>query len=1124
MRKLSKTISLEDFKSRMPSIVPAYDSNGKQHNFSHFIDFSKDPLINYGMIPFDVQIDENDNFGEYSGKLFTFKELTNIFHKLDEKYNNIMFETCVEKEELLDFEKEFYKWLVKNCFPFFIFDIELENVKNDINIDKIKTYWKASRLSLQEVSVWYKKMSHLKELCEKDKTLYCCECDEYEKRGGEKVLSALNMWYENVVKRLICDKKEYTHDLQYEVKDTDKTVLVKVIKENKKGIKEITSHLFDIFEPRVRIFGNNRYIKYGELDKDNNVINPQNLEIVDNILTIPCLFSSSDNVLLVSEPSLSLPLVLTNNIVNVGETISICEPWEEGYEYNRNILNQSLIDYSGGAIVYYNGDNWILKSYDMPGYMYSTKYKEMYFANEEGMTYEEQINYNDEDNEIENQGEHWERYFDSLPKFEKKQIEKYAYKNNKLILNPNPLIMGTEYKIDTNNNKGFCVYQDSIYPIISCDYIEEHNKKYEVFYVYEDNNVKLKPFIYFNGDKIEIKDKAKLSSSYCGTQQHCYEIKNGEFFRYKDILIEENKGEKIIGYITHNNERICFIQNGSSLSALTNSIGVYKNYKDIKEERNDFQGYTSYKQNEEFYVLITVPYIEYDSKYVSGHTTSKINELINDLKMATDDMGNILNGLMPYKEIKSETSGGSITFKDYITTPQTNDWLGIPYIPKYVSQLTDMNQQTQDKNNLYWGNIIDKVIISYNISKTELQNDNSVILTHQKENTTVNKTIINSYKSFNENKEEIYYNKILYTFTHTCKTNKELKDIETLMQNNYLDLSNIICRVEYYMGTLIEEKKEIIDIEDKEGIVNVNIQNNLNLKQVEEVKYNLYKNNNDYYGVKYIDEFNVKKEQCKFYYDDINISILNYWNMKPYTITYDNQTYNVKGIREETSFFEFIIKPFELNYGYVDKRHGNDTFYKVNHFSDYIDVKIGNITYKSQIYFNGVEKCFSYPLDNKEKLYKEYDYYCIINDKKYYAEYKNVNGNEFFKLKINEDKIYQSQGMVNSFIESDDNDIREIPFNIYCQVPIKVYLITKEGSFEDNYFDYSNDMSMAPVIIDENKIGQSLPENVIENIYIDRGTVRAMDYHLRLLEVKSLESLEQIGNGFFKFNSNNETK
>ena len=107
MRKLSKTISLEDFKSRMPSIVPAYDSNGKQHNFSHFIDFSKDPLINYGMIPFDVQIDENDNFGEYSGKLFTFKELTNIFHKLDEKYNNIMFETCVEKEELLDFEKEF---------------------------------------------------------------------------------------------------------------------------------------------------------------------------------------------------------------------------------------------------------------------------------------------------------------------------------------------------------------------------------------------------------------------------------------------------------------------------------------------------------------------------------------------------------------------------------------------------------------------------------------------------------------------------------------------------------------------------------------------------------------------------------------------------------------------------------------------------------------------------------------------------------------------------------------------------------------------------------------------------------------------------------------------------------
>ena len=65
-------------------------------------------------------------------------------------------------------------------------------------------------------------------------------------------------------------------------------------------------------------------------------------------------------------------------------------------------------------------------------------------------------------------------------------------------------------------------------------------------------------------------------------------------------------------------------------------------------------------------------------------------------------------------------------------------------------------------------------------------------------------------------------------------------------------------------------------------------------------------------------------------------------------------------------------------------------------------------------------------------------------------------------------------------------------------------------------------MSLSPIIFHENKLGHASLENVKDDIYIDRGTVRAMDYHLRLLESKTLESLEQIGNGFFKFNSNNE--
>lgn len=63
-------------------------------------------------------------------------------------------------------------------------------------------------------------------------------------------------------------------------------------------------------------------------------------------------------------------------------------------------------------------------------------------------------------------------------------------------------------------------------------------------------------------------------------------------------------------------------------------------------------------------------------------------------------------------------------------------------------------------------------------------------------------------------------------------------------------------------------------------------------------------------------------------------------------------------------------------------------------------------------------------------------------------------------------------------------------------------------------------MSLCPLIMKENYLGFSDLEKIQSDIYIDRGTTRAIDFHLRLMEAKSLESLEQIGNGFFTINNN----
>lgn len=65
----------------------------------------------------------------------------------------------------------------------------------------------------------------------------------------------------------------------------------------------------------------------------------------------------------------------------------------------------------------------------------------------------------------------------------------------------------------------------------------------------------------------------------------------------------------------------------------------------------------------------------------------------------------------------------------------------------------------------------------------------------------------------------------------------------------------------------------------------------------------------------------------------------------------------------------------------------------------------------------------------------------------------------------------------------------------------------------DNYVNF-------PLIREEYKLGSSSHEKIESDIYINRGTARAIDNHIKLMEVRSLESLEQYGNGYFKIIKN----
>ena len=1078
MKVIHKQISLEPFKSRLPSVIPAYDNNGKQHDFLHIIDLNNEPIVNYGMIPFDVQTPNNQSLGEYGDKLYSYYQIVDFFHKFDKIFNENINDKCSQKENYNNIDYNFYQWLITNCFPYFIFDVELKNASN-INLFEIKTYWGTSRLSIQEVGVWYTKLKTIKELCESsEKEKYCCQCLDYEKRGGDVFFTSLKSWYDINLQRIICDVMDYGHDYVYEVNDDDTSVTVKVLQKQKNSTrKTITTHTFEIFEPRVRVLGNNRYIKYGELNENGNISITRNIEIIDGILTIPCLITNNNNNLIVSEPSFSIPLTLNNSMENLGEMTSICEAWDGGYEYNKNIdIDSEYLDYDGGVMVYYNNDNWVLKSYiDSPGYIYSKKYKEIYFANVSGMTDDEYFNFNDINNSLKNgysNIEQWETYFNHLPNINTLHISSYAYKGDVLVLDPNKNNMSDEYVIDTNNNLGFRLIDNILYPIFKCDCVTIKNKLYQVNYVYEDsiNNVKLNPYVLVQNKRVYIKNKVCNGVNYTIAENlDVYNINN-------ELKIHNPNDEKIDGYCIINNETIYFRYTNNIMQ--TDQLGEYSNVDD------ELKDYTTYIKNNNYYVRVANDYISYSSEYISGETSSKLNSLIDINNIAVDNLGNTLDGLMPYEEVIVNKNNGEKTVIIHKTNAVSDDWLCIPYTPKFISDIEEIETET---NNLYWGNIINTVTIKYDIYTSGGTLINNHIIDDITSYTSgVTKTWRKNNQIFNEKK---------YSINQKCKTNDELKDVEKKIIAEKNNIKDIKCVIEYYIGTIISKN------------------NNDN--------YSLFLDNkSNYYGIKYVDEFTLSHEQCLYYYTDMETCLLNYWKMTPNTKTYTNQTYNVPNLTEQISYFEFKIKPFDLQYGFIDYLNADNKFYKVNELDESITYTYKGVEKKCSIYINGSKKYFSFNVGKTNiALNKNYKYYCIKDNIKHYAEY-NENIDQYVII-LGDDYVYKYQ--YNTFIDIEGTNVGQIPYDIYCEIPIKLYLLHVDGTF-DTYFDYTNNMSVSPLIYDENKLGMATLEKISGNIYIDRGTTRAFDFHLRLLESKSLESLEQIGNGFFNFTSNNEIK
>jgi hypothetical protein len=65
-----------------------------------------------------------------------------------------------------------------------------------------------------------------------------------------------------------------------------------------------------------------------------------------------------------------------------------------------------------------------------------------------------------------------------------------------------------------------------------------------------------------------------------------------------------------------------------------------------------------------------------------------------------------------------------------------------------------------------------------------------------------------------------------------------------------------------------------------------------------------------------------------------------------------------------------------------------------------------------------------------------------------------------------------------------------------------------------------NGLTVFPVFRQEYMFGSATMQNVDADIYIDRGINAAIDKHLKLGEVTSMEALENYNNGYFKIMNN----
>lgn len=254
MKVIQKTLQLEEYISRLPSIYPSY-LNGSVIYFDETSIGKRNMQFktNYGLVPLNLMVDgigsESPSLStsssaitlswstisewysfftsyygvinnggkcgrpyssltemydsEHIGKSLPFGDDRETYVNLDSKFKdrggivNAVQKSCDGKDSISGYEDNgFYKWICEYIVPSF----KIPNEYSD--------YWNSTTLYYPNVIEWVSWLTEMSSKYPSDlnkcaTTNDCCECEEYIHRGGESLLESLKTWLDETNEKIL---------------------------------------------------------------------------------------------------------------------------------------------------------------------------------------------------------------------------------------------------------------------------------------------------------------------------------------------------------------------------------------------------------------------------------------------------------------------------------------------------------------------------------------------------------------------------------------------------------------------------------------------------------------------------------------------------------------------------------------------------------------------------------------------------------------------------------------------------------------------------------------------------------------------------------------------------------